>query len=298
MPDMASFTSLTQIAFKDVLQCRKLWWFSIPVGLFLASGSYFATKAEEIVSGKDSTNVVTWLLTGTDETFLFHILLSFGLLLLQAPFRGMSVLLLQSVHLNRSQEKTHSLKREDFLRVGKTALVFESGLWVVVIVIGLILFFPSLLAWNFNREAFNFILQLAFLLFIGLALYLYFLKELSLMYGLLGRLTYRSALDLGLRLFRRHSFLTLLFFSYTVMLMILFSVVFQIFSHLLTLPFSVEYRELLTSFFSIPFLGLYFLFDQSIRLAYFRNIASPPKTPVVKVLLEKKVEPITGMNNV
>ncbi len=296
MSEIVSFASLTRTALKDFLHNRSIWWMALPVGILSDLSSFFAAKTEKVLEGMSAaTPLSTWIDTGLDLSFVLFLSLSFVFVLAQSPLRGIIVLLLQSVHLNRSRETSVQSKRGDLARVAKKAFLFESGFWVIIVLLGATLLVPSLLAWRFNQDALLAVSQLGLILFFSISLYLYLIKELSLLYLLLGDTSFRGSVDLGFRIFRRHSFLTLLFFVYLIMLAIIAT--FSISLASMALFFGTE-SDLLQIILTAPLFGLYFIFDQALRLAYFRKIASRPKTPAEKVAATKPTEPATGITNV
>lgn len=293
MPETVSFASLTRTALRDFFQNRSVQWVALPVGFLIVSSSFFASQAERLLKSSDPAFFVRWISVGPDSSFLFFLSLSLVCTLAQSPFRGIAILLLQSAHLNQSAETPFRPKRQDFFRVARTTLIFESGFWLFLIALGSILSIPGFLAWRFNPDAFTIVSQFGLILLLTLSLYLYLIKELSLLYSLLGNTSLLSAIDLGFRLFRRHSFLTLLFFTYASMLAILSTLSISLLGSMLDF-FDVQ-NDFLKNFIAVPLFGLYFIFDQTLRLTYFRKIASRPKSPTAKVVTAKTVEPITGI---
>lgn len=160
------------------------------------------------------------------------------------------------------------------------SIIFESAYWLVLIGIGIILSIPSLVAQRFNLSIMPTVFELGFLLLITIGVYLYFIKELSCLYAILGKTRFRSAGDLGFRLFRRHAFNTVLFFFYAALLTLFFSLLVEFFFRLIRIE-ATQQPSFQSLSMTIPF-GFYYIFDQMLRVSFFRSIATTPKKPVGK----------------
>lgn len=298
MTETVSFTDLTRDALRNVLYNRSVFWLALPAGILISIASYTSSKAELILSGLKTENISSLFSHPTALDLVPLILIGLIVLLLQAPLRGLTLFFLQFFHLKQI-DPTHPIaQKKDYWRAMRTGFLFEGIYWTALSTIGLIIIAPCIVASRVNPSVFPSILQIGFLLFIGTALYLYLIKELSLLYGLFGKISLRSSIDLGFRIFRRYSFLTLLYFTYLSILSFLtttlFTVFIQIILNLIISPQSDTFLFIL----SMPFLGMYFVFDQSLRLAYFRKIASTPKSKSAKVSVPKPAEAATGVNNI
>ncbi|MFA9262407.1 MAG: hypothetical protein ACEQSB_03565 [Undibacterium sp.] len=298
MAETVSFIALTRDAVRNVLLGRSLLWFALPIGVLIASTSYSAARAETILNGKGLETFFSFLSDGADGTFLLFLTLSIALTFTQAPLRGLIILSLQSSYSKAGNLDQNPPQRKDYLRALRIATLFELGFWLLITILCCLLLAPSFLAWQMNREAFPFVSQTGLILLISITLYLYLVKELSLLYGLLGNLSLRSSLDLGFRIFRRHALLTLLYFMYLSILSLLGTICIAAMSHALLLLFKIEGVGFSEYIFSLPFFGLYFIFDQALRLVYFRKIATSPKSRSPKIPTVESTEPVTGMTNI
>lgn len=298
MTETVSFTDLTRDALRNVSRTRSLFWLVLPVGILISSASFTLSKSELLLSRLETEKFLVFMSSQTGFDFLLLISIVLALTLVQVPIRGITLILLQSSHQREASPDQASLQKKDYWHAIRTALTFEIGYWLTLTTIGLLIVAPCVIAWRINPSVFPNISQIGFLLFIGTSLYLYFIKELSLFYGLVGKTHFRSSIDLGFRIFRRHSFLTLLYFTYVSILSFLATTIIAILSHTLLITTGAIQSTILDYAFSAPFFGIYFLFDQALRLVYFRKIASTPKSKVPKIAAAKSAEPATGMNNI
>lgn len=291
MSEIASFTNITKEAFQVVRERRALWWFAIPVGIFIGISSLSGGTVERIAP-QDTTDAALWFGVLRNGELFFVLGLAFTATLCQSALRG--PLILQIEHGLRSRETPADPKPgnpwSESLRAARIAVTFEATYWIFLFVVGLILSLPSFLAWRFNPPVLPAIIDLGLLLLLTLGVYLHFVKELSLFYALLGRVRFATAINLGFRLLRRQAFNVALFFSYAALLVIVFTLLIgSLFGIFGLSPAEPTPRFHLLA--ALP-LGCYFIFDQALRLVFFRTIATSPKKPAEKVTtLEVKESP-------
>lgn len=289
---MASLTTVTRNALRAFGKHRTLWWFALPIGIFIGVGSYASQKLQSALP--DSPDPSSWLTLFSDPTVYGLIGASLFAMLTQAIARGPLIAIFD--HQSREMRDTNPAKTpwQNVFRAVRVSAAFELAYWTVLIMIGLAFVLPCLLAQRFNPPVFPIILELAFLLLLTLGVYLYFIKELSCLYALLGKVSFRSATDLGFRLFRRQAFNTVLFFFYAALLALFFSLFIQ--SLVRSAGLIEETSDLKkTIALSMPF-GLYFVFDQLLRVAFFRAIASTPKKPAPKETVLETTQTPSGIS--
>ncbi len=275
MPEMVSLMTITRGSFQAFWKHRILWWFAIPAGILVSLSSFVSTTAQNYLPETPNLSSLT-------SFFLDHrIILTLGIALVvvlcQSLIRGALV----ALFAHRMNETDPILPKKTLpwrhmFRGSRMSMSFEAAYWLVLIGIGIVLVIPSLLAQRFNPSIMPTVFELGFLLLITIGVYLYFTKELSCFYAILGKTGFWSAGDLGFRLFRRHAFNTVLFFFYAALLAIFFSLLTEFFLRMIRLR--VEQQAL---FMAVPF-GFYYIFDQLLHVSFFRSIATTPKKPVAK----------------
>lgn len=280
MPEMASLMTITRGSFLAFCKHRILWWFAIPAGTLVGLSSFVSIAVQDYLPENSDFSSLTSLFL--DRRLIIALGISLLVVLCQSLIRGALVALFAH-RMNESGDSALPNKTrpwKNMLHGGRMSIIFEAAYWLVLIGIGIILAIPSLLAQRFNPSVMPTVFELGFLLLITIGVYLYFTKELSCLYAILGKTGFRSAGDLGFRLFRRHAFNTVLFFFYAALLTLVFSLLTELFFRLFRL--GTEQRSLLQSLFmAIPF-GFYYIFDQILRVSFFRSIATTPKKPVTK----------------
>jgi hypothetical protein len=293
MPETASLTAITRNAFQLVRKIRQGWLFALPAGFFIILGSIHPIALPNSID-PDALFSGDWFFTPEGQHFSFLIglslLISFG----QALIRGPMLLALNRTAAGNEK----SVVRTGFLRAALLSLFFQAAFWCLLFILGGVLFLPSYVAWRMNPESFPALTEIALILFLTLSTYLFFIKELTYFFALFGKTAFRSSVDLGTRLFRKHSFATVLFMFYAALLT-LFSIILVdalLSSTGLFLP--ETNRWLIESAIGLPVFGYYFLFDQALRLAFFRSIATPPKERVRKEPLTKPAESAPGITPV
>lgn len=281
MPEMGSLMTITQNALRAFWKHQSLWWFAIPLGALVSLSSFVTAVVQDHLPDFSGPTALTSLFS--DPRLRIALGTSFLIVLCQSAIRG--ILIACFAHqMNESGGSTGIRNRHiswrDLLRASRISISFETTYWLVLLGIGVVLAIPSLLAQRFNPSIMPTVFELGFLLLITIGAYLYFTKELSCLYGILGRTSFLDSGDLGFRLFRRHAFNTVLFFFYAALLTLFFSLIIDFFLRLArtsTEPHS-PLRSLLTA---VPF-GFYYIFDQLLRISFFRSIAASPKKPATR----------------
>lgn len=278
---MASLVTITRSSFHVFRKQRLLWWFAIPVGILIGFSSLVSVSIQShLPETPDLTSLASLI---SNRYTILALGASFLIVLSQSAMRGALVALLayqMTENGSSFDRKTKPLPWQAMLRAGSTSVTFELVYWLFLLGVGVTVALPAFLAQRFNPSIMPVIFELGFLLLVTLGVYLYFTKELSCLYAILGKTNFRSAVDLGFRLFRRHAFNTVLFFFYAALLALIFSLLIEYFFRLIKLP--IDPTALFWSLsLAIPF-GLYFVFDQILRVSFFRSIATTPKKPVLK----------------
>lgn len=283
MSEMASFTRITHTALSAVWQRRKLWWFAVPAAMLIRIGSVLTADIQRTLP--ETTDFSLWFAALADSHSLRYLGFSLAIVLGQALLRGPFI---HSLERGLREQETPSAdnSRRRLFRAAIIALSFEAMYWLLLLLIAGLVVIPGFLAWHFNPSALPAILELGVLVLMALGVYLYFIKEFSLFYALLGKLQFSSAVDLGFRLFRRQAFYTALFFSYASLLAFFFTL---FFSALADSLFKTDPNPIIELFTALPF-GFYFLFDQALRLMFFRTIALTPKKPIADAVALKPSE--------
>jgi hypothetical protein len=280
MPEMASLMTITRASFQAFWKHRILWWFALPAGTLVGLSSFVSIAVRDYLP--ETPNISSLSSLFLDQRVILALGISLLVVLLQSVLRGALVILFayQMVKAGEVVAQTKSLPWQNMLRGSRMSISFEAAYWLVLTGIGITLAIPSLLAQRFNPSIMPTVFELGFLLLITIGVYLYFTKELSCLYAILGKTGFRSAGDLGFRLFRRHAFNTVLFFFYAALLALAFSLFMGFFFRLFGM--GAEQPSLPQSLFiAIPF-GFYSIFDQILHVSFFRSIATTPKKPAAK----------------
>ncbi len=286
MPEMAPLTSITIRAFRMAWQQHFVWWIAIFIGALMGISSYVAGGLQPLFTD-----------SGTDRSLLLHSLTRpstiglIGLSLLaasiQSALRGSLILI-----LNRRKDKENSASQRkiawgEYRHAAVVTLICEITYVFILSVIAILIAIPCFAAWRFNPSILSGILEIGIILFLLISIYLYCIKELTLLYTLLGNIQLPPALDLSARLYRRQTLNTTLFFFYAALLALGFVLFIESCISISGIS------ELRTTFsFSLVLglpLGLYSVFDQALRVSFFYSIATPPKKPVeTKTILEPR----------
>ncbi len=278
MPEIASLAMITRDALRLAYERRSLWWFAFPASLCIGIGSLASQKLQSTLP-TETADAALWISLFTNQSWLIAVGLVFVATFGQSIIRGPLLIL-----LNRKPTIKHDLSQTitwlKAIRAIYIAITFELTYWLFLIGTAALVCLPSLLAWHFNPSVLPVLIELGLLLLLTLAIYLHFIKELSLFYALLGKVRFTTAVDLGFRLFQRQTFTIVLFFFYAALLALFFGLLFEAAKKILGLSLSDLNR--MAYFFTFIPLGGYFIFDQTLRLFFFRAVATPPKKPLTK----------------
>ena len=291
MPEVASFTTLTRDALQLTWQRRSLWWIAAPVALCIGISSFASSLFQEILP--DSPEASHWPLVLTNEQLPVAALLLMAAIFGQSFLRGAIVFSLERWIREKGLREIKPTRLKKYFRAALVSAFFEVAYWLLFVLIATTLTIPCLVAWHFNPSVFPIIVQIGFLLLMTIGVYLYFVKELSAFYAVLGGIRPSLAIDLGFRLFRRHVFDTALFFFYATLLALFFTLIIGVPRALFETSEKAASWE--TTLFSALPLGLYFIFDQALRLTFFRSIAAHPKKTMAEERLLKPSESPSGI---
>jgi hypothetical protein len=274
MPKTVSFVSLTLSALRLVRSSRSAWLFFIPFGGAVLLAGFVPHEFRLLLEGQSSR-----LADGSlgERWFLLSITLLAGATLLRIACRGPLVLILDRERRKPLAGNTPGETSVSPLRAIRITFLFEISYWIALGLLGLVLALPLSIAWKANPAILPTLARFALFFFLCLSLYLFLLKEFSFYYSLLGRSRFRSALELGERLLRRHTFLSLLFGLYATLLSFLFT--FSIDSAMLMVAATPHpvLSEGLQSLLSISAFGIFALFEQALRLLFFVALAAPSR---------------------
>ncbi|MGB3073657.1 MAG: hypothetical protein WBB68_05355 [Candidatus Moraniibacteriota bacterium] len=291
MPEMAPLTSITVSAFRVAWRRRFLWRLALPVSVLIGINSHVAREIQHTFL--DSTDRSHWFSLLTDSATLTLFGLVVLVSLLQSAIRGPIILFLEHGYPHDAKVKRKGVSRSEMLRAIFVSATFDVLYWFTLLIVATVIAVPCFIAWQFNPSVLTGILEFGALILFTLGVYLSFIKELACLYALLGNVRLSSAVDLGFRLYRRQAFNTLLFFSYAVLLAILFAVfVGSLISAVGLARFQAGWLVIIAS--SLPF-GLYTIFDQSLRLSFFHSVATTPKKPALKEIALEPSESQSGV---
>jgi hypothetical protein len=286
MTEMIPLISITTSAFRVAWRKHFLWWLALPTSALIGLSS-FATKSlhQNFLVVQEQWDWIHLLPdTSTTKLIVASVLAYF----LQSALRGPIILLLNKNGRGADRYIQPIIRHyKELFRAFLTSLLCESIYVVSVLVIFSILAIPIFFSWKFNPGVFPVLAEIGFLILLALTLYLYFIKELALLYALLGQVRPSSAFELGLRLYRRRTIIILLFFLFAALLMLFFVSI----TEFLFLACGLSRLNLSLSDYLITALpiGFYFVFDQALRITFFNSIASTPKqTAPATTLLESK----------
>lgn len=286
MPEMVPLLSITTSAFRVTWRKHFLWWLALPTSVLIGLGS-FATKElhqDFLVVQKQWD----WIRLFSDVRTINFIVVSALAYFLQSALRGPIILLLNKNGQDDHQHTQLIIRRcKELFRAFLTSLLCEVIYLVSVLIILFILAIPIFFSWKFNPGVFPVLSEIGFLILLALTLYLYFIKELALLYALLGKVRLSSAFELSLHLYRQRTIIVLLFFLFAALLMLFFVSITEFLFLIcgLSRPNSGLSDYLITA---LP-VGFYFVFDQALRVTFFHSIASTPKqAPATTTLLEPK----------
>ncbi len=288
-----SFFHLFEEAVRTLLQSRPLLIIGIPLGIVL----FVSMKASErlaplLPTGTNTPESILASFSTHQETFIggFTILLLCGIL--RTAFRGPLFLSIEQTLIKKLPQSTPlpSLGKRHIIQGVFLGLLFETFYWIALILLGFILFLPSFLASKFNPAVVSSLFQMGTILLLILAVIFFYIKEFGFLYALLAHIKPRLALELGLKLFKKHAALSLLFGLFLIALSFLFT--FSLNLAMITsavIPFWWP-KTIMSGIISIVILGFTALLTEILRLLFFHALAATPKTRVtnVKKVLEGK----------
>ncbi|MFZ1626710.1 MAG: hypothetical protein WAT81_02810 [Candidatus Moraniibacteriota bacterium] len=275
MPEMAPLTSITIRALRMAWRGHFVWWIAIPIGTLIGISSYAAEEIQHMLS--DSSNRSVFLHTLTHSSTISLMGLSLFAACIQSALRGPLVLLLGRVRKEKWLSRQKRISRTEYFRALFVSLACDLVYWLMLIAVVSLFAIPCLAAWRFNPPILGGILEIGLLLFLVISIYLYCIKELAFLYTILGHVRLFPALDLGFRLYRRQTFNSTLFFFYAALLALFFALLIEICTAISGVS-ELRADRVLSLVLSLPF-GLYYVFDQALRVSFFHSIATPPKKP-------------------
>lgn len=286
MRSSVSFVELLIQAWREIFRSRQLlFWFGGAFGLLALASSLLNTAITPLLPEAPS-NIEALLKSLTEKQTLLTPFLLLTLLtnFLYALLRGPYFLSLE--RLITLKPSTHSAlrqpQRKQLLRGAVLSFFFELSYWGALALVFLAISVPLILALRYNTTAIQPIAQIGFSLWIILAITFFYLKEYALLYSLLAHLRLNIALELGLKLFKKHLLLSLLFGLFLMALALLFT--FSVNLAIIASDFIglVTWHRWISALCTVVMLGLGALIAEALRLFFFHALAATPKTPLLK----------------
>lgn len=293
MRTSVSFLDLLQEAVRLSLRSRHILAFALPLGLLAWGGAWVGERLNSILP--DSTDSLATLWQGLSESESLLLGLGgalLGLGVLRALCRGPLFLIGESKLVPKpAAEATPPLpSRKALASSAFMSLLFELAYWGAVALLSLIIVIPVVLALRYNPGATQTIAELGVILLLTLSIALFYLKEFALLYRLLAHIRPLIALDLGLKLFKKHLFWSVLFGLFLMGLSLLFT----FFANLAIIAsdlvmFKVA-RGPLALLVTVVILGCGAVIEEMLRLLFFHALAAAPKQPSMRIkkLIEEK----------
>lgn len=293
-----SFFHLFEEAVRTLLQSRPLLLMGIPFGITL----YLSMKGSELIAPLFPTEVVDPEVMFTSlsihqETLFIGITIIVLLGALRTALRGPLFLFIEKILLQKlpaSSSPSLPLKRQQLIKGVLLALLFEILYWLLLVIFGLILFSPLLIASTYNPGVAPFLFQMGSIFLFILGITFFYVKEFGFLYALLAHIKPRLAIELGLKLFKKHTALSLLFGLFLIALSFLFTFFLNlamITSALITFWWP---KTIISTICGIGILGFTAILTETLRLLFFHALAATPQIKVSnmeKILEEKKRVP-------
>lgn len=263
---------------------------ALPLGICIGIGTHTNALLQDTLPKTPDTTLWVTLMSNSGVLFAFGTLLAVACG--QSFLRGIIVFSLERRNREKELRGIQNLAFRKIFRGACLSVFFEVTYWLALLLIAFAFAIPCLIAWRFNPSALPAILEVGSLLLMTIGVYLYFIKELSVFYAILANVHVQTAIDLGFRLFRRQAFNTILFFFYAALLAICFSMLAEGLIASVKIP-KTDVSWGMTLVRALP-LGIYFIFDQALRLMFFRAIATTPKKPITEEAALKPSERPSG----
>ncbi len=289
-----SFLSLLEEAVQILFQSKLLLSLLIPLGLLLFGSFQVSETLAPLLPESFLSREAVISTFETHQRFLrdgLIALLLFGVL--RMALRGPLFLFIEHTVLQKvtptsrlSLPKSYMLMRSAIIALG-----YEAFYWMTLTLLALVLFSPLYIASKVNPAAIQILFQMGALVLLGLSLVFFYLKEFGLLYTLLAHLKPRLALDLGRKLFQKHTLLSLLFGLFLMALSLLFTFCLNlaiITSAIIPWSFLQEGWRLVCG---VILLGSAALLTETLRLLFFHALAATPRikvSPTKKILAEEK----------
>ncbi len=294
-----SFFHLFEEAVRTLLQSRPLLLMGIPFGITL----YFSMKGSELIAPLFPTEVadpeaILTSLSTHQETLFTGIALLVFLGALRTALRGPLFLLIEKTLLQKlpstPSPSPSPLNGKQYLKGALIALLFEALYWLLLIIFGLILFSPLLIASKYNPGVVPSLFQMGTIILLMLGVIFFYIKEFGFLYALLAHIKPRLAIELGLKLFKKHAVLSLLFGLFLIALSFLFTFFLNLAMITSALIAFWWPKTIISTLCGIGILGFTALLTETLRLLFFHALAATPQIKVSdlgKVIEEKKGVP-------
>lgn len=292
MRTSVSFLQLLQEAVRLSLGSRLILAFAIPFGLLAWGGAWVSERLSHLLPEATDSLATLWQTVAQSENTLVYLMaMLFGLGVVRASCRGPLFLIGESrIVQEKTTEESKSPTKKALLSSALVSLLFELSYWGAVVLLSFIVVIPVFLAARYNPSAAPMIAELGLILILVLSIALFYLKEFSLLYRLLAHIRPLPALELGLKLFKKHLFWSVLFGLFLMGLSLLFT----FFANLAIIASDFIKTEVAQSVASaaiaVAILGVGAVIEEVLRLLFFHALAAAPKQPAIKIkqLIEEK----------
>lgn len=292
-----SFFQLFEEAVRTLLQSRPLLFMGVPLGIIL----FLSMKESERITPllpTETTSPEAFLASISlhQETLLTGIFILLLLGIIRTALRGPIFILIEHILLKKLPAPSSSphINQKYLLKGAGLSILFEALYWIALTLLGLIIFVPSFIALKFNQAVVFSLFQMGTILLLMLAVVFFYIKEFGLLYALLAHIKPRLAIELGLKLFKKHTVLSLLFGLFLIALSFLFTFFLNL--AMITsalIPFWWP-KAIVSVLSSIVILGFTTLLIETLRLLFFHALAATPAIKVANIkeaLKEKKEVP-------
>lgn len=293
MRTSVSFFHLLEEAVRIIFQSKLLLTLTLPLGGIL----FVSTKISEQLTPllpQDLSSPLFLPLLKEEQPLIFSLGATLVFLgIVHTILRGPLFLLIEERLLKQLPASPHQGALFNKKLLGRSALFslsFETLYWGALLLIGAVISSPLFLAAKFNPSVIPSLFQIGTLLLLGLAIFFFYIKEFGLLYTLLAHIHPKLSLELGLKLFKKHSLLSLLFGLFLIALSFLFTFFLNLAMIISAfIPFS-KMESLVNGVSGIVILGFITVLTETLRLLFFHALAATPRIKLTDMqpVLEKE----------
>ncbi len=294
MRTTVSFFHLLEEAVWLIFRSKPLLWLGLPFGILgflsLQLSEHFTPLLQDNFSSPENF-FAFFLEHQTTFMVLISALLCIGIL--RVLLRGPLFLFIERALLNTLPDSPKEIHphQKPLLRAVGLSFLFETLYWSSLTFFGLIIFSPILIASKVNPMIIPSLFQLGTIFLLVITLIFFYMKEFGFFYALLSGIKPRVALELGLKLFQKHLFFSLLFGLFLVAISLLFTFFLNL--AIITsalIPFFWP-QAFVSTVSGIILFGFVTLLTEALRLLFFHALAATPRikmTAPKKILTEEK----------